>query len=149
MSSTSASDTIVEEITIKAPADRVFAALTDPAQIVSWWSAQGRFQTTQMESDLRPGGKWLMRGIGMGGRPFIVVGVYRVIERPRLLVFTWHPSWQQEAGESLVRVDLAEKDGVTLLRLTHSGLVTEDSRSSHRGWAQILALLQAYVEATR
>jgi uncharacterized protein YndB with AHSA1/START domain len=38
-----------------------------------------------------------MRGIGVGGKPFTVSGVYREIERPRLLVFTWLPDWQQTA----------------------------------------------------
>jgi uncharacterized protein YndB with AHSA1/START domain len=55
-----------------------------------------------MESDLRPGGKWMMRGIGMGKKAFIVAGEYRQIERPRLLVFTWlrlkAPAQRIEAG---------------------------------------------------
>ena len=78
-----ASDVIVQEITIKASAKRIFEALTDPGERVRWWGAEGRFQATHMESDLRPGGKWTMRGVGMGGKPFSVRGVYREIERPR------------------------------------------------------------------
>jgi uncharacterized protein YndB with AHSA1/START domain len=147
MTSSGASDTIVQEVSIKAPAERVFEALTDPAQRIKWWGAEGRFRTTHMESDLRPGGKWMMSGIGVGGRPFTVTGVYRTIDRPRLLSFTWLPNWQPDATESLVRLDLVEKDGVTLVRLTHSGLVTAASRESHRGWPQILGWLQAYVES--
>jgi len=147
MTSSGASDTIVQEVSIKAPAERVFEALTDPAQRIKWWGAEGRFQTTHMESDLRPGGKWMMSGVGVGGRPFTVTGVYRTIDRPRLLSFTWLPNWQPDATESLVRLDLVEKDGVTLVRLTHSGLVTAASRESHRGWPQILGWLQAYVES--
>jgi uncharacterized protein YndB with AHSA1/START domain len=147
MTSSGASDTIVQEVSIKASAERVFEALTNPEQRVKWWGAEGRFQTTHMESDLRPGGKWRMSGVGVGGRPFTVAGVYRAIERPRLLIFTWLPDWQPDATESLVRLDLVEKDGVTLVRLTHSGLVSEASRESHRGWPQILAWLQAYVES--
>jgi uncharacterized protein YndB with AHSA1/START domain len=70
MDRTSTSDTIVKEVTIKAPAARIFEALSNPEQRVKWWGAEGRFQTTHMESDLRPGGKWMMRGVGMGGKPF-------------------------------------------------------------------------------
>jgi uncharacterized protein YndB with AHSA1/START domain len=142
----SPSDTIVQEITIKSPAERIFEALTNPSQRMTWWGAEGRFQVTHMESDLRPGGKWVMRGIGMGRRPFIVAGEYRQIERPRLLVFTWLPDWYENATETLVQWDLEEKDGVTTVRLTHSGLASESSRTSHRGWPQILGWLQAYVE---
>ncbi len=75
-----------------------------------------------------------------------MVGEYREILRPRLLVFTRLRGWQENAPESLVRVDLEEKGGVALVRLTHSGLTTEISRASHRGWPQILGWLQKYVE---
>ena len=146
MRATVASDTIVQEITIKASAERIFEALTDPQQRLKWWGSEGRFQTTHMESNLRPGGRWEMRGIGIGGRPFRVVGEYRDVDRPRLLVFTWLPDWQGDATESLVRVELEEVNGVTTVRLTHSGLVSETSRESHKGWPQILAWLRSYVE---
>ena len=79
MNPTSASDTIVQEITIKGSAERIFEALTNPHERMKWWGAQGRFQVTHIESDLRPGGKWVMRGIGMGGKPFTVAGEYRKI----------------------------------------------------------------------
>ncbi|HZQ54100.1 MAG TPA: SRPBCC domain-containing protein [Bryobacteraceae bacterium] len=146
MSPTSVSDTIVQEIAIKASAERIFKALTDPVQRVKWWGSEGRFQTTHMESDLRPGGKWTMRGDGIGGKPFEVSGEYREIEPPRLLIFTWLPNWQDDASESIVRFDLEEKNGITTVRLTHSGLTTDSSRASHKGWPQILGWLQAYVE---
>jgi uncharacterized protein YndB with AHSA1/START domain len=146
MRATVASDTIVQEITIKASAERIFEALTNPDQRVKWWGSEGRFRTTHMESSLRPGGRWEMRGIGIGGRPFSVVGEYRNIERPRLLVFTWLSDWQGDATESLVRFDLEEVNGVTTVRLTHSGLVSEASRESHKGWPQILVWLRGYVE---
>ncbi len=139
-------DTIVEEIEIQAPAERVFAALTSPEERVNWWGAEGRFRTTHAESDLRPGGRWLMRGIGLGGRPFTIQGVYRQVDRPRLLVFTWLPSWQDDPIETLVRFELVERNGVTTVRLTHSGLVTESSRAQHRGWPDILAWLNSHIE---
>jgi uncharacterized protein YndB with AHSA1/START domain len=104
-------DAIVQEITIKAPAARVFEALVDPVQRMKWWGQKDRFETTNAESDLRPGGRWLMSGMGMG-RPFKVEGVYRIIERPRVLAFTWLPSWDEEATETLVRFDLHEQSGV-------------------------------------
>ena len=137
MSTTTAGDTIVQEITIKAPAKRIFEALTQPDQRAKWWNAEGRFVTTHMESDLRPGGHWMMRGTGMGGRDFTVRGQYRAIEPPRVLAFTWLPDWQPNATESLVRFDLQEKNGVTTVRLTHSGLTPEGAQV-HKGWPLVL-----------
>jgi uncharacterized protein YndB with AHSA1/START domain len=138
-------DAIVQEITINAPASRVFEALIDPAQRMKWWGQKGRFETTNVESDLTPGGRWLMTGTGMG-RPFKVEGVYRIIEPPRVLAFTWLPSWDEDATETLVRFDLDEQNGTTTVRLTHSGFAKEDSRARHQGWPQILGWLKRYAE---
>jgi uncharacterized protein YndB with AHSA1/START domain len=146
MDTTEAGETIVQEITIKAPAERIFEALTDPDQRVKWWgTGKGFFKSMEVESDLRPGGRWAMRGTRMDGKPFSVVGVYRTIERPRLIAFTWLPDWQADASESLVRFDLDERDGATRVRVTHSGL-TPANAQAHRGWPQILDWLKAYSE---
>jgi uncharacterized protein YndB with AHSA1/START domain len=64
-----------------------------------------------------------------------------------VLAFTWRPSWEANAPESLVRFDLDEKDGVTTVRLTHSGLTSAASRDHHKGWPQVLAWLRRYVES--
>jgi|SRR5579872_5484496 len=143
------SDAIVLEITIRAPADRIFSALINPAERVKWWGAEGSFQTTHMESDLRPGGKWAMRGLRANGAPFTIAGEYREIARPSLLVFTWLPGWQESASTSLVRIELKEQSDITTVRLTHSGLTDEVSRTSHRGWPQIVGWLRTYVEGAQ
>ncbi|HLZ01436.1 MAG TPA: SRPBCC domain-containing protein [Bradyrhizobium sp.] len=144
MTTAVATQTIVQEITINASAARVFEALTDPEQRRRWWGRDGRFQTTHVESDLRVGGKFKMSGTGFG-RPFTVTGEYRAIERPRVLAFTWLPSWQANASETLVRFDLSETDGITTVRVTHSGL-TPEGLEAHQGWAQILAQLRSFAE---
>ncbi|HTK28427.1 MAG TPA: SRPBCC domain-containing protein [Vicinamibacterales bacterium] len=138
-------DTIVEEISIAAPAAKVFDAIVEPAQRAAWWGAPDRFQTTHMESDLRPGGRWSMGGIGMNGGPFVVRGEYRVVDRPRVVEFTWLPDWQADAAETVVRIELEETQGVTRVRLIHSGL-TDSGRASHRGWPQVLTWLRTYAE---
>ncbi len=141
-----ASDAIVQEIEIQGSAERIFDALTNPHERMMWWGMEGRFRVTYFDSDLRTGGKWTMSGDGVGGRPFTIHGEYREIDRPRLLVFTWLPDWYENATETLVRWELEENKGVTIVRLTHSGLTTESARTSHRGWPQILDWLRAYVE---
>ena len=141
-----AADTIVRDITIHAPASRVFDAFASPDARVRWWSVAGRFQTKHADSDLRPGGRWTMSGTRADGGPFTIGGRYLKVDRPTLLEFTWLPDWQPDATETTVRVEFTERDGATHVRLTHSGLVTESSRASHRGWPQILELLKGFVE---
>lgn len=146
MNPTDAIDPVVEQITIDAPAERVFEALVDPEQRLQWWG-RGRFRALHAESDLRPGGKWLMR-LDAGGREASVRGEYRTIERPNVLSFTWLPDWSPEATETLVRFDLSERDGITTVRLTHSGFASQADRDSHRGWPDILSWLRDHVEQT-
>lgn len=143
MSQTQTTETIVQEITIKAPAKNVFDALTDPAQRVKWWGVN-YIKEAQMESDLRPGGRWQMTGVSWE-KPFSIGGEYRIVEPHTALAFTMLATWMPEPTETLVRFDLEEKAGTTLVRLTHSGLTAEGAQY-FKGWPEILASLQAYAE---
>jgi uncharacterized protein YndB with AHSA1/START domain len=142
------SDAIVQQVTIKAPAARIFDALTDPHQLLQWWRIDDRFRLIHAECDLRSGGKWLMRVIGpcSEDRPeSIVHGVYLTVDRPHCLAFTWIRD-EDDHPETIVRWDLEEQGDVTLVRVTHSGLVTERLRQRNSGWTHIVQLLQAYTE---
>jgi len=140
-------DTIVQEVTIKAPAARIFAALTSPEQLVKWWALPCRFKATHVECDPRPGGRWRMEveGLCAGERAVNTVsGEYRAVEPPRLLIFTWIRD--EDQAETEVRWDLDERDGLTTVRVTHSGLATEYLRSRNSGWPLVVKLLAEYAE---
>ncbi|MGH9476954.1 MAG: SRPBCC family protein [Terriglobales bacterium] len=137
-------DQIVEEITIEAPVERVWAALVDPEQRRRWWGGE-KYRVVRIESDLRVGGQWAMRFEGWG-KETGMRGEYRVVEPPRVLEFSWRPDWYAEASESVVRLELRAHAGATHIRLTHSGLASEADRANHRGWAEILSWLGKYVE---
>lgn len=146
MNPVAANDTILQEITIHGTAERIFQALISPEERLKWWGGSGgRFTLKDFQSDLRPGGKWIMHAESQG-RVVTIRGEYREIRPPHLLVFTWLPDWYENATESLVRWELVEFGGITTVRLTHSGLPTESARENHRGWPQILAGLKAFVE---
>jgi uncharacterized protein YndB with AHSA1/START domain len=141
-------DALVQQVTIKAPAQQIFAALTDPKELLKWWHIAERFQLIEAECDLRPGGKWSMRVAGACGAAqavSIVHGEYRVIEPPNLLIFTWIRK-EEDHPETLVRWDLEEIDGSTTVRVTHSGLTNERLRERNSGWTMIVKLLQAHLE---
>lgn len=140
-------DMIVQEVTINASAERIFEALTNPAELLKWWGSEGRFQAIQVQCDLRPGGRWLMVATGdcKTGKSSRVSGEYREIDRPRLLTFTWVRE-EEDRVETLVRWDLDEVDGATTVRLTHSGLTSESLRARNNGWPLILDLLRNYLD---
>lgn len=136
-------DSIALQIVIQASADRIFAAIANPLERVKWWGVEGKFQATSMESDLRPGGAWLMRGIGNGGQPFKIQGEYRIVQPPEILEFTWQPDWEEPP--TVVRFELLERSGATTVRLIHSGFQNQASRARYQGWPWLLTLLQAFV----
>lgn len=142
-------DAIFEEIAIDAPAERVFHALTSPEELLKWWGIEGRFQAVEVECDLRPGGRWRMRvngGCGMDSNS-MVAGEYQAIEPPHLLIYTWVRELE-DAAVTVVRWDLEETNGVTLVRLTHSGLTSEALRSRNGGWPMVLGLLKGFMAAS-
>jgi uncharacterized protein YndB with AHSA1/START domain len=141
-------DTIVQEINIKAPADRIFNALTDPDELLEWWCIEDQFRLMRALCDVRSGGKWTMRLIEEsdeeGVHEVIVHGVYRTVVPPNLLEYTWI---REEDGhpETMVRWELQQYGDSTRVRITHSGLTTPRLRERNSGWIFIVQLLRDYV----
>jgi uncharacterized protein YndB with AHSA1/START domain len=140
--------TIVREIDIKAPAARVFAAISDPDELIQWWGDGDSYRCTAMESDLRVGGAWRTTGISKNGEPFAVHGTYTVVDPPSVLEYTWNYDWStRDSPETLVRYELTEREGTTRLRLIHSGFVDREGYDGHNdGWERVFSWLTAYVE---
>jgi uncharacterized protein YndB with AHSA1/START domain len=139
-----ADQTVTLERLIAASPERVFDAWVDPALLVQWWGPEG-FTTPELKIDLRRDGRWRTVLQTPDGERHIVSGVYRIIERPRRLVFTW--AWEDEAGrrghESEVDVTFRRAGGGTRLEVVHRLLDTIESRDSHReGWASSLNNLE-------
>ncbi len=126
-------DAVLAEIFIAAPPDRVFQAITDPAQTSQWWGQKGLYRITKSLADVRPGGKWSSDGVGNDGKEFRVEGEYLEVDPPRLLVATWIATYAG-SQKTTVRWELEPRDvhGLhhhgpqragtgTLLKIHHSG----------------------------
>lgn len=124
---------VQRETLIPAPPATVFAFLTDPDKIVSWMGAEA-------ETEAHPGGLYLLKGVG--GEPSrVACGTFReVIPVHRLTYsFGWEGNDAVPPGSSLVEIDLIDRDGGTLLRMTHSGLPDASQQDAHRkGWTHYL-----------
>jgi uncharacterized protein YndB with AHSA1/START domain len=136
------------ERTYHAPAQAVFDAWTSEEVIRRWFHAEHDWETSDAEVDLRVGGavRVVMRDpkadkeVGGGGR-------YTEIDPPCRLAFTW--LWDDNPTRMLIELDLEERDGVTTVRFTHSGLWDEEAVRSHEGgWGRCFDNLQRTLEAT-
>ena len=123
------------ELQIEAPRATVFAFLTDPEKILSWMGAEA---TTEAQ----PGGLYLVKGVGAGTR--VARGTFREVVPVHRLAYSfgWDGDEEVPPGSSLVEIDLVDRDGGTLLRMTHSGLPNAVQCANHStGWAHYLGRL--------
>jgi uncharacterized protein YndB with AHSA1/START domain len=130
-------DDVVEVVRrIDAPREDVFRAWTDPEQLRRWWGP-GEFTCPEAEVDLRPGGAYRLVMQPTAGDPFVVGGVYREVDPPARLVYTWR--WETgpaaDGRESLVTVEFRDLGGRTELALTHTEFPASHGPAPYRmGW---------------
>jgi len=144
-----AAGTILAEVEIEAPIERVYAALTKGDEIVKWWGSDDLYRTTDFTADVRPQGAWKATGVGADGAPFTVSGEYLVVEPPNRVTFTWKPEW--DGGHvSTVTYRLEPTSAGTLLVLRHDGLEgrADSCRGHSAGWERVLSWLLAHAEAS-
>jgi uncharacterized protein YndB with AHSA1/START domain len=123
-----------QETQIAAPPATVFAFLTDPEKIISWMG-------TEAKTELHPGGLYLLKGVN---NRRMARGTFREVVPVHRLAYSfgWDGSEEVPPGSSLIEIDLIDRDGGTLLRMTHSGLPNEAQCAAHaKGWAHYLARL--------
>ena len=146
-------DRIEREITISAPIEEVWAVLTEPAHVGTWFGTGA-----PAEIDLRPGGVMVLDHGEHGTYPTLIVAV----DPPRAFSYRWasaHPGVvASEENSTLVEFTLDPTPDGTLLRLVESGfsnLVIPPGRergagfeSHSAGWTEVVAKFAAYAEGT-
>jgi uncharacterized protein YndB with AHSA1/START domain len=135
-------DSIKKELTLSAPRDRVWRALTEPDQLVRW------FPTQAAEVDLRAGGSVRFRWEGSSDE-----GVIDDVSPNERLVFRWRA---EGSSRPYTRVAITLEDldgGGTRLVLTEDGFSAfgDDERGdmvagNDRGWGEELEELAAFVQ---
>jgi len=131
---------------INAPREQVYRAWTDPAQLKEWWGPEG-VQTRNFIADARLGGKYRWELTNAEGEEMTVFGEYRELVPGKKIVFTWKwdddENWEEH--NSVVTVELSDRDGGTDVRLTHEQLPSAASRDRHNdGWNSVLDRLEKF-----
>lgn len=140
---------------IAAKPEAVFRALTDPNELAQWWGADGIYRTEKWEVDLRPGGKWVSHlSMPEGAAPMTdrdtpqqeVRGEYITVDPPRLLEYTWSPSWDGFAVTK-VRCEIEPTPSGSRLTLIHSGFGERGKMAGDHaeGWVRVLGWLASYI----
>jgi uncharacterized protein YndB with AHSA1/START domain len=133
-----------QSITIEAPIETVWEALTTPELVKRW------FFGVDTETDWKAGSLIVHRG-EYQGKPYEDKGNILQIEPPRLLVHShWSPvSGRPDAPENYQRVswELSERDGQTELTIKEVNLLSEEAKAtSEKSWRMVLENLKSLLE---
>jgi len=116
--------------------EKLFDAFTKPDILLKWWGPEGA-SVGDHELDIRVGGRWRTALENSMGGTFVCSGVYKAIERPRHIAFTW--AWLQENGErgheTLVDVSFEKVERGTRLTVVQKTFENGAQRDLHgQGW---------------
>lgn len=149
--------TRIYRVHIKAAAETVWAAITEPV-----WTVKYGYKAP-LSYDLKPGGKFValpsaqMAEWGSPPAEPIIVGEVLEVDPPHLLRQSYKMVWDQTAAaepETIVTWTLKESDGVTTLTVIHEGensprhlaLVAGEIENTGGGWSEILSDLKSLLE---
>lgn len=138
---------LVLERRFKAPREKVYAALTEPA-LLSRWFGPPRLSEVTATCDLKIGGRYSIHMREASGVEHHVSGVYREIVPNERLVFTW--AWASTPErETLVSMTLRSTGGETLMNLRHEQFFDGTARDRHNeGWMHGLDKLAALLASS-
>jgi uncharacterized protein YndB with AHSA1/START domain/ketosteroid isomerase-like protein len=131
------------------PPAEVFAWCTDAKFLSEWLGPEG-FETCEVESDPRVGGRFAFRMTSEKGA-YAAEGAFLEVTPPSRVSLTWRwtdgPAGDEPDGvESRLSFDLRPQGSGTLLTLTHEGLVDQSAADSHAsGWSEALDKLASRV----
>lgn len=137
-----------QEHVIDAPPERVFALLTEPAELATWWGPHG-FTTPEIYLDLRVGGGYRFTMQPPDGEAFHLSGEFLEVDPPNRLSLTFR--WDEpvpDDRETVVVLALGPRGGATQVSLSQADFATAERLDLHRsGWDESFEKLEAELRA--
>jgi uncharacterized protein YndB with AHSA1/START domain len=129
---------------IRAPAERIFAAWTQPNQLRTWWGPPG-VRCLEASVDLSVGGTYRIVNELSDGSRMTIFGKFTLIVPPRLLTYTWGTDPRDPATEQ-VTVRFEPRGADTEIVIIHEQIPDPSIREQHKnGWEGCLDGLQEYL----
>jgi uncharacterized protein YndB with AHSA1/START domain len=121
---------IVISRTFQAPARIVFEAWTRADLVKRWWAPRSMgAEMTEVQADVRVGGKFRYVTRAGGGEEFAFSGAYTEVTPPTRLVYTMIFEPAADAGAAVVTVTFDERQGRTRL-VSHELYPSAEARAA-------------------
>ena len=137
---------------LAAAPERVFAAFSSGQVVAQWLTPAPDVKLTVLQLDFRKGGHYRFAYDTPEGQRMLVGGVYREIEAPSRLVFSWliEPPDIHAGIESQVTVSITPSAQGSDLLIVHERFGRSDANERHaQGWAGALEQLQQLLTESR
>jgi uncharacterized protein YndB with AHSA1/START domain len=137
---------------LNAAPERVFAAFSNAEVVAQWLRPSPDVKLTVLELDFQEGGQYRFAYDTLEGERMLVGGVYRQIEAPTRLVFSWliEPPDVHAGIESQVTVSITPTAKGSDLLILHEHFGRADANERHaQGWAGALDQLQQHLTKPR
>lgn len=129
----------------KHPKQDVYEAWTKREALVSWFAPAKEFTTIVHEQELKVGGKYKIEMREPDGTAHVIHGEYVALNPFDQIAFTWEWEGDELEVNSLVTIDLSEKEGLTEMVLVHDKLESQNLVDIHsEGWTGCLSQLDEY-----
>ena len=127
---------------------RVFAAFADASLVSRWLTPSRDVRLDVTEFDFRVGGRYRLTYRVPGRDAMVVTGIYRLIEPPSRIVFSWdiQPPDEHAGVRSEVTISLSPNGTGTDLVIRHAQLTAPGAQDRHAvGWTGALDHLAALI----
>jgi uncharacterized protein YndB with AHSA1/START domain len=121
---------------IAAPPEQVYAYWTDPVLVVKWFGPEG-YDIPESAFDVRVGGAWTATMRRPDGTRATVSGIYRTLDPPRRVAFTWafDDDKGQRGHETIVTITCETAPGGTRMTLLQREFQSAEACDQHNtGW---------------
>jgi len=128
------------------PPSKVWQAWIDPAIVKLWFGSDPDGKVLDARFDVQINGAFSVTFINSDGTEFTCRGIYKEIDPPKRLVFTWGWENQPEVAE-LVALQFTPNEAGTLLRFEQSNIDPKTALHNYEeGWRSTFQKLEKALE---
>ena len=132
---------------VEASPERVFGALTEPADLATWWGPRG-FTMPEIELDPTVGGGYRFTMQPPDGDAFHIAGRFLEIHPPSRLVYTFrYEEPDPDDRQTVVVLTLRAAGHATEVSLSQGEFATQERLALHHGgWSDSFEKLRELIE---